>query len=356
VARSRPAKIGVAAVAVAAAATAIGSGVASSGSRSHASSQAVTRHPSTTTTTTTVPTATTTVDSVPPGTPIDVPGAGVGVGSTGPAVLAIKQRLVQLRYDPVAMTDRFDYDTYYAVIAFQKVHDLPRTGRVTPDVAADMVNDALATPMIPGAEPDRVEIDLARQVLYFWQAGKLVRILPVSTGFGGHYCGDDGSCGIATTPTGAYRAASKILGEHKSPLGELWNPVFFNGGIAIHGEPSVPATPASHGCVRIPMDDSMWMYHTLALGTPVYVRDDTHVPVPFNQGGTVGPPQPGGTPPTVPHPTSTGPPRASTTQPAARPPSTPSTTTKAPSSTVPRAPALPPSPTVPALPGTPPTT
>ena len=28
---------------------------------------------------------------------------------------------------------------------------------------------------------------------------------------------------------------------------------YFNGGIAVHGSGSVPATPASHGCVRIPM-------------------------------------------------------------------------------------------------------
>jgi len=132
-----------------------------------------------------------------------------------------------------------------------------------------------------------------------------VRILPVSSGFGGHYCGNDGSCGIAVTPTGAFKATRTILGEHKSPLGELWDPVFFNGGIAIHGEPSVPATPASHGCVRIPMNDAIWMYNSLALGTPVYVADSTHIPVPFNQGGTVGPPQPGGTPPTLPHPTTT---------------------------------------------------
>ncbi len=154
--------------------------------------------------------------------------------------------------------------------------------------------------MLPTAEPTRVEIDLTRQVLFFWQDAKLVRILPVSSGFGGHYCGDDGSCGIATTPIGAFHATSKIKGIHKSPLGELWDPVFFNGGIAIHGEPSVPASPASHGCVRIPMNDSTWMYTSLNLGTPVYVADSTHVPVPFNQGGTEGPRQPGGTPPTVP--------------------------------------------------------
>jgi lipoprotein-anchoring transpeptidase ErfK/SrfK len=32
----------------------------------------------------------------------------------------------------------------------------------------------------------------------------------------------------------------------------LLDPMYFLRGFAIHGYPSVPAYPASHGCVRIP--------------------------------------------------------------------------------------------------------
>ena len=302
--RSRPARIGAVVAVVALGAGAIAHGTGSG------SAPAAAPRPTTATTAqaTTVPppsTTTTTVDSVPPGSPIDVPAGGLTIGDRGPAVLAVKQRLTLLRYDPGPVDDHYDSVTYQAVIAFEKVHSLPRNGRVTPDVATAMAADNLPQPMIAGAEPTRVEIDLTRQVLYFWRDDLLVRILPVSSGFGGHYCGDDGSCGIAVTPIGAYRTTSKIAGIHKSPLGELWNPVFFNQGIAIHGEPSVPAVPASHGCVRIPMQDSVWMYDQLTLGVPVYVRDATHVPVPFDLGGTLGKPQPGGTPPTVPRRTTT---------------------------------------------------
>jgi peptidoglycan hydrolase-like protein with peptidoglycan-binding domain len=276
-------------------------------------------------TTTSKPTSTsTTLETVPPGVPIAVPARGLGIGSSDPAVREIKQRLTDLRYDPGTVNDRFDQQTYYAVIAFEKVHAMSRTGRVTQDVADAVAADNLAAPLIPRAESTRVEIDLTRQVLFFWINGRLSRILPVSSGFGGHYCGDDGSCGIAVTPIGAYRATSKIRGEHKSPLGLLWNPVFFNQGIAIHGEPSVPSTPASHGCVRIPMNDSPWLYDTLALGIPVYVSDSTHVPIPFNQGGTVGPVQPGGTAATVPHRTTIAP--KSVTPPPASPAPTTATT------------------------------
>jgi NAD(P)-dependent dehydrogenase (short-subunit alcohol dehydrogenase family) len=47
------------------------------------------------------------------------------------------------------------------------------------------------------------------------------------------------------------------------PLGEMYNPVFFIGTtFAIHGDTDFPLRPASHGCVRIPMDIAAF-FHTL---------------------------------------------------------------------------------------------
>ena len=103
------------------------------------------------------------------------------------------------------------------VVAFQKVNGLPRTGKVTTEVAAAMATAPLPTAVLPAAEPNRVEIDLTRQVLLYWQDGKLVRILPVSSGFGGHYCGDDGSCGIATTPDGCLPGHEQDPGDAQVP-------------------------------------------------------------------------------------------------------------------------------------------
>ena len=42
----------------------------------------------------------------------------------------------------------------------------------------------------------------------------------------------------------------------------LWYPLYFLRGFAIHGYPSVPAYPASHGCVRVPM----WIAPSLFAG------------------------------------------------------------------------------------------
>jgi len=47
--------------------------------------------------------------------------------------------------------------------------------------------------------------------------------------------------------------------------------LYFNGGIAIHGSKSVPAAPASHGCIRIPMSTAEWFPGQVHTGMPVHV-------------------------------------------------------------------------------------
>jgi lipoprotein-anchoring transpeptidase ErfK/SrfK len=45
------------------------------------------------------------------------------------------------------------------------------------------------------------------------------------------------------------------------------------GGIAIHGDSSVPAHPVSHGCVRVSNQAIDWIWATGSdpIGTPVWV-------------------------------------------------------------------------------------
>jgi lipoprotein-anchoring transpeptidase ErfK/SrfK len=53
----------------------------------------------------------------------------------------------------------------------------------------------------------------------------------------------------------------------------LYRPKYFHGGVAVHGYTSVPATPASHGCVRVTYAamDHLWAADLLPIGTPVQV-------------------------------------------------------------------------------------
>ena len=60
-------------------------------------------------------------------------------------------------------------------------------------------------------------------------------------------------------------------GFDPSPLGTLWDPMYFTGGYAVHGNPSVPPYPASHGCVRVPMWIASLLYETNDYGETVYV-------------------------------------------------------------------------------------
>jgi hypothetical protein len=57
----------------------------------------------------------------------------------------------------------------------------------------------------------------------------------------------------------------------------MYNPVFFIGAnFAIHGDIPIPLRPASHGCVRIPVDVANVLHKQIRIspdrGTPIYIR------------------------------------------------------------------------------------
>ena len=197
--------------------------------------------------------------------------AELAKGSQGQAVLDLEQRLAGLRYYVGAVDGTYDADTESGVMAYQKSTGKSRTGRATPDVIAGV--NATTTPpppLVPGGGPNRVEIDLARQVLFLYKGGALGAVLPVSTGNGERFC-SGGWCRNAVTNTGSFKVYRRAAGWETSPLGRLYNPLYFDGGIAMHGSLSVPPHPASHGCVRIPMSAAEWFPNEVPNGTPVYV-------------------------------------------------------------------------------------
>ncbi len=57
--------------------------------------------------------------------------------------------------------------------------------------------------------------------------------------------------GLAKTPPGVFRPGARSRVERNGPLGTMWDPVYINQGIAIHGANNVPLEPASHGCIRV---------------------------------------------------------------------------------------------------------
>jgi len=198
------------------------------------------------------------------------------VGSRGEAVLALEKRLTELRYDVGVVDGFYDQQTWQGVVAFQKYAQLKRTGTYNLET-----QKALHVAMLPeGLHPElglpRIEIDLTRQVLLFFDEQGLDRVISVSTGSNRKYCeiskkSGKQVCGVAHTPRGKFRIQRRISGWRESDLGKLYNPLYFIDGYAIHGSPSVPAYNVSHGCVRISIESSLWFYDTIKNGTTVIV-------------------------------------------------------------------------------------
>lgn len=158
-----------------------------------------------------------------------------------------------------------------ALITFQKYEGRKVTGRLSRD-EFDSVMSAHAPESKDGAYK-HVEVDLDRQVLLLVaEDGAVTTVLPVSTGSNRHYK-EKTMSGLAYTPRGRFRIYAKMAGWRKSPLGLLYYPNYFSDGLAIHGNPSVPHTPESHGCIRIPMSAAVEMSRQLPIGTIVLIYD-----------------------------------------------------------------------------------
>ncbi len=181
-----------------------------------------------------------------------------------------EQRLADLGYWTGPVDGVWDGASRHALIAFQKLQHAKATGTPT---RAEYNALSVATPPLPRlATGPHIEVDIARQVLFLVDAdGKVGNILPISSG-SGNILNDNGYTETySVTPCGHLEVFSKASGWKTSPLGQMHNPLYIVGGIAIHGSQDVPAYPASHGCIRIPMFASERLPRMVPKGTPVWV-------------------------------------------------------------------------------------
>ena len=193
-------------------------------------------------------------------------------GMSGADVRRLQQRLAQLAYYPGAIDGHYGAATEEAIWAFEEVQGMAASGTVTVKVKRALVSPRYPVPLVRHAAALRVEVSLGRHVLYVYHNHKIVLISHISSGGGYYYC-SSGGCSYAITPTGNFRTTWRVNGWHTSPLGQMYNPVFFYSGFAIHGDTYVPVQPVSHGCVRVPMDvASIFPGLVPKSGIPVYVR------------------------------------------------------------------------------------
>ena len=170
-----------------------------------------------------------------------------------------------------------DPDSYrQAIITFQKVNDLKRTGKLTrTDFEAIQNASEFALKESQKLEENkvRVEVDLRRQVLFVINhENKILRILTISSGNDKEF-DSEGFVRDAVTPVGRFNIYNKIKGWRKSALGLLYYPNYFLSGLAIHGSKFVPPYPDSHGCIRIPMFAAEEFYRLAEIGVEVLVYE-----------------------------------------------------------------------------------
>ncbi len=182
-----------------------------------------------------------------------------------------EERLAEMGYGPGRVDGVLDVESRNALVAFQKWEGRKVTGRLGRDDFVAIMNAEAPLAKDPGYR--HVEVDIDRQVMLMTDDdGRVERVLPISSGSNKQYR-EKGGSGLAYTPRGRFRVNAKIAGWRKSPLGLLYYPSYFSGGVAIHGNPSVPHQPESHGCVRIPMSAAVEVYKRMPVGSIVLVYD-----------------------------------------------------------------------------------
>ncbi len=150
---------------------------------------------------------------------------------------------------------------------------LPPATLSGPDAAAAIrgmrPGQYLWAPEISPAGPVLAIVSLPVQRCYVYRNGVLIGVSTISSGKKGH-----------ATPTGVFTVLQKHV-DHKSSIYNAAPMPYMQrltwDGIALHAG-HLPGYPASHGCVRMPMDFARRLYGETKLGMTVVVTDSEAVP------------------------------------------------------------------------------
>lgn len=181
----------------------------------------------------------------------------LGKGDSGPVVKVFNKLLADLGY----VNDEgeaYDSATGRAVLAWNKVNGNARKENSSSGMFKKLAKGKGGFKLKdPGQAGKHVEVDLSRQVMVLAKGDEVDEIYSVSTG-------------ASVTPTilGKFNFYRKEPGTNS--LGMV-NSVYFQGGYATHGYASVPDYPASHGCIRSPIPNSLHIYNWIDIGDEIYV-------------------------------------------------------------------------------------
>jgi len=110
--------------------------------------------------------------------------------------------------------------------------------------------------------PVAIVVSLPQQRVHVYRNGVRIAVSTCSTGRPGH-----------STPTGVFVVLEKDKNHHSSTYNNAPMPNMNRltwSGIALHAG-NLPGYPASHGCVRLPLEFSAKLFTVTHLGTPVII-------------------------------------------------------------------------------------
>jgi len=181
----------------------------------------------------------------------DALDSNVSFGSTGLFVQLIQQRLAGLHFY-MPQTGVYDSGTGLALDAYHRLLHWG-TYQTLDGRTISYLLDGFGQFKVRFPQNGRhAEGNLSLQLLALTDGSKVVAIYPISSG-------------KPSTPTilGNFRVYSKVPGY--LPDGMYFSN-FFISGYAIHGYNPAPDYPASHGCMRVPIQDAISIYSWLEIG------------------------------------------------------------------------------------------
>ena len=185
---------------------------------------------------------------------INVPA--IGPNSSRAQILLLQRWLKRLGYY-VPRNGKWDGGTQRAVLAFRKTNRMARTTNASVDVTRMLAAGQGGYKVRFPQNGRHVEADLSRQIMVLVDKGKAQHIFHISSG-------------APVTPTlrGNFRFYRYEPGYNN--LGMYYS-VYYDRGYAIHGYKSVPTYPASHGCLRNPTANSIFIYNWVKIGMQINI-------------------------------------------------------------------------------------
>lgn len=199
-------------------------------------------------------------------------------GDSGAEVLRVQTRLKHLKY-LYSADGSFGGLTENALKYFQMKNGLSQTG-IADQATQERLFSASATPSEEYVFPYKIIVDISDQRVYVgqWNGSSyktLVRKMKCSTGKD-----------RTPTPTGTYQTGGKAGGEWyyfkefrcyakwatRIVGGILFHSITFNSSKRQSGSVSSLGRKASHGCIRLTINDAKWIYDNCPTGTTVVIQ------------------------------------------------------------------------------------